>query len=70
MKSVAIIYHSGYGHTAKQAQTVLDGAKSVNGIDAHLISVTDVEQHWEYLNSANAIIFGSPVYMGKHFCRI
>jgi len=65
MKSVAIIYHSGYGHTAKQAQAVLDGAKSVNGIDAHLISVTDVEQHWEYLNSANAIIFGSPVYMGS-----
>ncbi|MBX9597655.1 MAG: flavodoxin family protein [Burkholderiales bacterium] len=65
MKSIAIIYHSGYGHTAKQAQAVLDGAKSVNGINTHLISVADVAQHWEVLNSADAIIFGSAVYMGS-----
>jgi NAD(P)H dehydrogenase (quinone) len=27
--SVAVVYHSGYGHTEKQAQAVTEGAKGV-----------------------------------------
>lgn len=65
MKSVIVLFHSGYGHTAKQAQAVFEGAKSVSGINAKLINVTDVEQHWDDLNSADAIIFGAPTYMGS-----
>lgn len=65
MKSVVVVYHSGYGHTAKQAQAVLDGAKSVSGISTNIVSVADIEDHWDTLNSADAIIFGAPTYMGS-----
>ncbi len=31
MIKVAIVYHSGYGHTKRQAEAVLSGAESVEG---------------------------------------
>jgi NAD(P)H dehydrogenase (quinone) len=65
MTSVAIIYHSGYGHTKKQAESVYKGARSVAGVAAHLIFVDEVDQHWETLHQADAIIFGAPTYMGS-----
>ena len=65
MKSVVIVYHSGFGHTEKQANAVFDGAKSVTNIKANLINVSDIENHWETLANANAIIFGAPTYMGS-----
>lgn len=65
MKSIVVLFHSGYGHTAKQAQAVFEGAGSVAGVTAKLISVTDVETHWDDLNAADAIIFGAPTYMGS-----
>lgn len=65
MTTVTIIYHSGYGHTARQAASVRDGAASVNGVEALLIPVADVDNHWETLAQTNAIIFGSPTYMGS-----
>lgn len=65
MTTVAIVYHSGYGHTAKQAQAVAQGVARVDGVSANLISVADVDAHWEALAAADAIIFGSPTYMGS-----
>jgi multimeric flavodoxin WrbA len=65
MTQIAIVYHSGYGHTAKQAEAVARGAASVAGAEAQLISVETIDQHWETLEKADAIIFGSPTYMGS-----
>ncbi len=65
MKSVIIVYHSGYGHTQKQANSVYEGAKSVDGVEAKIFSVTEIDAHWETLNAADAIIFGAPTYMGS-----
>jgi multimeric flavodoxin WrbA len=65
MSKVAIVYHSGYGHTARQAKHVFEGANGVAGVSAQLISVADVEQHWDDLAGADAIIFGAPTYMGS-----
>ena len=65
MKSVIIVYHSGYGHTQKQANSVYEGAKSVEGVEAKIFSVSEIEPHWEILNAADAIIFGAPTYMGS-----
>jgi NAD(P)H dehydrogenase (quinone) len=62
MSSVAIVYHSGYGHTARQAKAVAEGARAVPGTAVHLISVDEVD--WDVLARADAIIFGSPTYMG------
>ena len=65
MAKVAVVYHSGYGHTAEQAKAVVRGAESVNGTDVTLVRVDAVEQHWATLEAADAIMFGSPTYMGS-----
>lgn len=62
---VAIIYHSGYGHTAKQAEAVARGAASAPNTTSLLISVDEIDQHWAALEGVDAIIFGSPTYMGS-----
>lgn len=64
MSKVAVVYHSGYGHTAEVAKAVARGAAGIAGIDAQLISVTDIDRHWQDLDAADAIIFGTPTYMG------
>jgi NAD(P)H dehydrogenase (quinone) len=65
MVQVAIIYHSGYGHTAKVAEAIVDGVKqseaSVDLIRADEIKDAD----WDTLDKADAIIFGAPTYMGS-----
>lgn len=60
---IAIVYHSAYGHTRRQAEAVKTGAQEVDGTDVLLVSVEDVDRHWEDLNDAQAIIFGAPTYM-------
>jgi multimeric flavodoxin WrbA len=65
MSLIAIVYHSGYGHTAKQAEAVARGALSVAGATAALVKVEDIDRHWVDLEKADAIIFGSPTYMGS-----
>jgi NAD(P)H dehydrogenase (quinone) len=62
---VAIAYHSGYGHTARQAEAVAEGAGGVEGVKADLRPVDEPdEQLWAALQAADAIVFGSPTYMG------
>lgn len=58
----AVVYHSGYGHTQRVAQAVAEGAAAdLITIDADgNISAAE----WDILNAADAIIFGSPTYMG------
>jgi NAD(P)H dehydrogenase (quinone) len=63
MAQVVVIYHSGYGHTAKQAEAVAAGAKAdLVAIDANG-DITDAD--WAKLDAAKAIIMGSPTYMGS-----
>ena len=58
----AVVYHSGYGHTQRVAQTVAEGAAAdLITIDADG-NISSAE--WDILNAADAIIFGSPTYMG------
>ena len=62
MTKVAVVFHSGYGHTVKQAEAVAKGANgALIAIDAEG-NITDAQ--WEALNAADAIVFGSPTYMG------
>jgi NAD(P)H dehydrogenase (quinone) len=62
MTKTVVVYHSGYGHTQRVAQFVAEGAKAtIVAIDADG-NITDAE--WETLNAADAVIFGSPTYMG------
>ncbi|MEV0980001.1 flavodoxin family protein [Streptomyces sp. NPDC049915] len=61
---VAIAYHSGFGHTAVLAEAVRAGAADA-GAEVHLIKVDEItDGQWELLDRADAIVFGSPTYMG------
>jgi multimeric flavodoxin WrbA len=69
MASIAIVFHSGYGHTAAVAESVRAGAGSVASAAVSLIRVqndgTIAEAAWAQLESADAIVFGAPTYMGS-----
>ncbi len=60
--STVVVYHSGYGHTARIAAAIAEGAGAVLiAIDAEGNVADDA---WETLARADAIVFGSPTYMG------
>ena len=61
-KSLAIVYHSPYGHTAKVASFIAQGAKQT-GIQVHCMNIEQVD--WDVLDQADAIMFGCPTYMGS-----
>ena len=62
MSKIVVVFHSGYGHTFRLAQAVAEGA------GAELLPI-DAEGNlseaaWAALNAADAIVMGSPTYMG------
>jgi len=62
MAKVAVVYHSGYGHTKRVAEHVAKGAGAeLVAIDSEG-NLTDAQ--WATLDAADAIIMGSPTYMG------
>jgi NAD(P)H dehydrogenase (quinone) len=71
MSKIAVVYHSGSGHTKVQAEAVRDGAAEVESTEVRLIAVDeltvdergDARPAWQYLDDADAIVFGSPTYM-------
>ena len=60
--SVAIVYHSPYGHTEKVAQCIAQGVTQ-SGVKTHLMSIDTID--WDALDQADAIIMGCPTYMGS-----
>jgi NAD(P)H dehydrogenase (quinone) len=62
MAKTVVVYHSGYGHTQRIAQIVAEGA------DADLLAIDAEgnlpEADWAALDAADAIIMGTPTYMG------
>lgn len=65
MAKVSVVYHSGFGHTKVIAQAVARGAGQVQGAEARLVAVEDVESQWDVLQDSDAIVFGTPTYMGS-----
>ncbi len=69
MTNVTIVEHSGYGHTKKLAESVLAGTSQVADVSAALIAI-DAEGNvpeaaWAQRGASDAIVFGSPAYMGN-----
>src|ERR1700709_713245 len=63
MSKIAIVFHSGYGHTKRMAEAVAEGAQGeLVAIDAE---GNLTEAQWATLGAADAIIMGSPTYMGS-----
>lgn len=65
MTQIAIVFHSGFGHTRVVAERVQAGAESLAGTRVTLIPVEEIDTHWATLEAADAIVFGSPTYMGN-----
>lgn len=65
MTHIAIAYHSPRGHTARVAHAVAEGVRGVTGCTVHLVNIDGLDEAgWATLDAADAIIFGSPTYMG------
>ena len=68
MKKISVIYHSGYGHMTNQAKGIVSGIDGVDNVTANLIAINQdgeiSESDWQALDASDAIIFGSPTYMG------
>ena len=63
MSKTVVVYHSGYGHAQRIAQFVAEGAGAqLIAIDAEG-NLTDAQ--WADVSAADAIILGSPTYMGS-----
>jgi NAD(P)H dehydrogenase (quinone) len=60
---IAIVYHSGYGHTRRQAEAVKAGVIKVEGARALLLTAEEAQSNWADLASADGIIFGAPTYV-------
>jgi len=57
-----VIFHSGYGHTKRMADSVAQGARASLlqiGADGNLS-----DEDWSAIQAAHFIILGSPTYMG------
>ena len=73
MKKLSIIYFTAGGHTGKMAEAVAKGAASVAGVKTDLLAISgdDIvkgryknETVLSALDASDAIIFGSPTFMG------
>ena len=73
MTTISIIYFSASGRTAKLAKAVNKGAASVEGVQTNLIAINgddiikgryENEEVMSALDASDAIIFGSPTFMG------
>ncbi len=75
MISVAIVYFSATGHTQQLAEAVAEGTQSLDGtqVSLHRIVGEDIDKgRWNNdaivaaLSAADAIVFGTPTYMGGY----
>ncbi|MEZ5650338.1 MAG: flavodoxin family protein [Burkholderiaceae bacterium] len=65
MTTVAIVFHSGYGHTRRVAEALAEGVRQAGAARPALLPVEDLDDAgWRTLAQADAIVFGSPTYMG------
>ncbi len=67
--SIVVVYHSGYGHTEVIAQAVAEGAGTVDGANVSVVAAGEIDSPESpalaQLDSADALIFGAPTYMGS-----
>lgn len=67
MTHVVMVFHSGYGHTAKAANAVAKGIEEIDGVWFESFAIDAdgnlSDRGWAALAVADAIVFGSPTYM-------
>ena len=63
--TVAVVFHSGSGHTARQAEAVRRGIERVAGASTLHLTSDEAQGRLDDLALADAIVFGAPTYMGS-----
>ncbi len=79
MPTVAVVYYSAQGHTHALAESLADGARGVAGttVELHRLQDADIQNgRWKNdavvtaLAAADAIVFGTPTYMGGYSAQM
>lgn len=65
MTKISIIYHSGFGHTEVQAKAIYEGVLSAGDVQVDLVKAQEAISDINQFDDSDAIIFGSPTYMGS-----
>lgn len=67
---VTVVYYSHYrGATEALARAIGRGAATVPGTDVAVLSVEGIDAHWNRLHDSDAIVFGTPTYIGGPAAR-
>lgn len=64
MKKIAVVYHSGHGHTEHIAKCIVKGAQNYPDTDVSLLKAESLASAPEALIEFDGIIWGSPTYLG------
>jgi multimeric flavodoxin WrbA len=64
MKKLAVIYHSAHGHTAHIARHIVEGARSVEGVEVDLLQADALGDNPEAVAAYDGLLMGSPTYLG------
>jgi len=59
---IAVIYHSETGNTARIAERIAEGARTIPGTEARLMGLDGIDE--AFLAEARAMVIGCPVYAG------
>jgi NAD(P)H dehydrogenase (quinone) len=62
---IAVIYHSGYGHTKVVAEHVVKGVQAA-GVEVKLFTTEEATAVIDQFDGYDGIIFGAPTYMGGY----
>jgi NAD(P)H dehydrogenase (quinone) len=66
MRNISIIYFSESGNTEKVANWIAEGATGVANTQIRLFNLKDTEDpDREYIESSDAVIFGTPTYVAN-----
>lgn len=65
MAKIAIVFHSAHGHTRALAKAISLGIAAETTNECVLLDLLEQQENfWDIIKSADAIVFGSPTYMG------
>lgn len=65
MPRIAVIYHSGYGHTAVIARAVARGAAEAPDTEVALLTADEARARLDELAAFDGFLFGCPTYLGS-----
>ncbi len=64
MKKIGIIYHSGYGHTKRIADTLFETLQKETGVETKIFTTEEAIANLNEFEDYTTLIFGCPTYMG------